>query len=93
VLVPPNSTRKKNRQRSSELANVMPQKLEQAPNWVLYHTKQTTVEPVIAQIKEGRGFRRFRFRGCSRVQAEWRLICLTHNLLKLFRLKWRPALH
>jgi transposase len=93
VLVPPNSTRKKKRQRSSELANVMRQKLVQAPNRVLYQTRQTTVEPVIAQIKEGRGFRRFRFRGCSRVQAEWRLICLTHNLLKLFRLKWQPARH
>lgn len=93
VLVPPNSPRKKKRQRSSELADIMRQKLMQAPNRLLYQKRQTTVEPVIAQIKEGRGFRRFRFRGRSRVRAEWQLICLTHNLLKLFRLKWRPALH
>jgi len=24
------------------------------------------------------------------VQAEWLLICLTHNLLKLFRAGWTP---
>jgi transposase len=93
VLVPPDSPRKRNCQAGSELANTMRQKLAQASNRVLYRSRQTTVEPVIAQIKEGRGFRRFRFLGRSRVQAEWRLICLTHNLLKLFRLQWRPALN
>jgi transposase len=92
VLVPPDSPRKRNHQAGSELANAMRHKLAQASNRALYRSRQTTVEPVIAQIKEGRGFRRFRLRGRSRVQAEWRLICLTHNLLKLFRLQWRPAL-
>ena len=42
------------------------------------------------RIKTARGFRRFSFRGLSKVQAEWQLICLTHNLLKLFRAGWRP---
>jgi Transposase DDE domain/Transposase domain (DUF772) len=93
VLVPPDSPRKRNRQAGSEVASAMRQKLAQASNRVLYRSRQTTVEPVIAQIKEGRGFRRFGFRGRSKVQAEWCLICLTHNLLKLFRLKWRPALN
>ncbi|WP_125487047.1 transposase [Edaphobacter aggregans] len=48
------------------------------------------VEPVFGQIKERRGFRRFSFRGRVNVQAEWKLICLTHNLLKLFRFAWTP---
>jgi len=26
----------------------------------------------------------------AKVQAEWLLICLTHNLLKLFRAGWCP---
>ena len=30
-------------------------------------------------------FRRFLLRGLQKVRAEWKLICLTHNLLKLFR--------
>lgn len=51
----------------------------------LYRLRQATVEPVFGCIKEARGLRRFRFRGLIRVQQEWKLICATHNLLKLFR--------
>jgi hypothetical protein len=47
------------------------------------------VESVFGQIKAARGFRRFSFRGLPKVQAEWQVICLTHNLLKLFRAGWR----
>jgi len=51
----------------------------------LYRTRKTIVEPVIGYIKHQRGFRRFALRGLRKVQAEWKLICLTHNLLKLHR--------
>jgi transposase len=50
-----------------------------------YALRKSTVEPVFGQIKEARGIRRFRFRGLSKVTSEWKLICATHNLLKLFR--------
>ena len=50
-----------------------------------YALRQTTVEPVFGQIKEARGIRRFRLRGLLNVTSEWKLICATHNLLKLFR--------
>ena len=55
-----------------------------------YSRRKETVEPVFGQIKEGRGLRRFLLRGLQAVQAEWSLICTTHNLLKLFRSGWRP---
>ena len=48
------------------------------------------VEPVCGQITGGRGCRRFSFRGLGKVRAEWLLMCLTHNLLKLFRAGWTP---
>ena len=51
----------------------------------VYARRKAIVEPVFGQIKEARGFRRFSFRGLHKVAAEWLLICLTHNLLKLFR--------
>jgi len=51
----------------------------------IYGKRKAVVEPVFGQIKEARGFRRFSFRGVKAVQAEWSLVCLTHNLLKLFR--------
>ncbi len=56
----------------------------------LYALRKAIVEPVFGQIKDARGFRRFSFRGLPKVQAEWLLICLTHNLLKLFRAGWTP---
>lgn len=54
----------------------------------IYSLRKETVEPVIGQIKEVRGFRRFLFRGRGLVKNEWRLICATHNLLKLYRSGW-----
>jgi transposase len=51
----------------------------------IYRTRKTIVEPVIGHIKQQRGFRQFALRGLKKVQAEWKLICLTHNLLKLHR--------
>ena len=56
----------------------------------IYALRKGIVEPVFGQIKDARGFRRFSFRGVPKVRAEWRLICLTHNLLKLFRAGWTP---
>lgn len=54
----------------------------------IYARRKVIVEPVFGQIKEVRGFRRFSFRGLQRVAAEWSLICLTHNLLKLHRTRF-----
>jgi len=56
----------------------------------VYRKRKAIVEPVFGQIKEARGFRRFSFRGLEKVRAEWDLICLTHNLLKLFRAGFAP---
>ena len=56
----------------------------------IYALRKTIVEPVFGQIKEIRGFRRFSFRGVPKVAAEWVLICLTHNLLKLFGARGAP---
>jgi transposase len=67
------------------LAQQMRERLTQPALKALYRVRKTTVEPVIGHIKEQRGFRRFLLRGLAKVNAEWSLICLTHNLLKLFR--------
>jgi transposase len=67
-------------------------KLQTAAGRAVYALRKTIVEPVFGQIKDGpQAFRRFSFRGLTKVQAEWRLVCCTHNLLKLFRAGWRPA--
>src|SRR5512132_3859259 len=50
-----------------------------------YARRKVIVEPVFGQIKEARGFRRFLLRGLATIRGEWRLVCLTHKLLKIWR--------
>lgn len=58
----------------------------------LYARRKVIVEPVFGQIKEGRGFRRFLLRGLDNIRKEWSLVCLTHNLLKLWRYGCAPVM-
>jgi transposase len=69
----------------------MQRKLRTKKGRETYARRKTSVEPVFGQIKDARGIRRFLLRGIEAVRAEWRLICLTHNLLKLFRARSAPA--
>ena len=64
----------------------MRRKLQTKKGAAIYSTRKTVVEPVFGQIKEARGFRRFLLRGLKKVQGEWAIVCLTHNILKLHRL-------
>jgi len=52
----------------------------------VYAARKTIVEPVFGQIKQARGFRQFLLRGIKKVRGEWSLVCLSHNILKLYRL-------
>lgn len=85
LYVPPEKTVK-----TLDAAQIMRHKLETETGREVYRMRKAIVEPVFGQIKEARGFRRFSLRGLSNVAAEWDLICLTHNLLKLFRARVRP---
>ena len=61
-------------------------KLKTKVGKAVYAARKTIVEPVFGQIKQARGFRQFLLRGIDKVRAEWSLVCLTHNILKLHRL-------
>ena len=74
----------------ASVAEQMRHKLRTAERQAVYNLRKAIVEPVFGQIKEARGFRRFLLRGLAKVQAEWQMICATHNLLKLFRSGWSP---
>ena len=53
--------------------------------------RKVIVEPAFARIKQMMNVRRFLRFGLQNVKAEWALVCLTHNLRKLFK-QWKPAL-
>jgi len=57
----------------------------------LYKLRSQMVEPVFGQIKAVRDCGTFMRRGLKAAQSEWRLICATHNLLKLFRNNYAPS--
>jgi transposase len=73
-------------------AERMRYKLSSTEGRALYKQRKAIVEPVFGQIKEVRGFRRLLVRGLTAARAEFNLIALTHNVLKLFRASARPAL-
>jgi transposase len=58
----------------------------------LYKHRKATVEPVFAQNKFNRGFRRFQRRGRSAARSEWRFQAAAHNLLKLHIHSISPAI-
>ena len=93
VHVPPNAREPQ----AGECAALLPEnatvqqrmwhKLKSKAGAAVYNQRKAIVEPVFAYLKHVRGFRQFLLRGQARVEAEWLLMCLTHNLLKMFRAK------
>jgi transposase len=66
----------------------MSHKLRTAEGRKRYAKRKSIVEPVFGQIKHVRGFRQCLLRGLHKVRAEWKLVCLTHNLLKIWRYRY-----
>lgn len=64
----------------------MKRKLQTKAGAAIYAARKAIVEPVFGQIKQARGFRRFSLRGLAKVRSEWGFVCLTHNILKLYRM-------
>jgi transposase len=50
-----------------------------------YARRLGTVEPVFANIEHVRGLKRFSLRGAAKVNTQWLLYCLVHNIGKLQR--------
>jgi len=56
----------------------------------LYARRKVMGEAVVGQIQEARGFRRFVLRGLAHLRGAWHLLCLPHNLLKMWRYAGAP---
>jgi len=53
----------------------------------VYSLRKITAEPVYGNIKENFGFRGFLLRGLNKVKIELNLVCIAHNLQKIFLLR------
>jgi len=77
------------RQHQTVARREMRARLETPEGRAAYARRKATVEPVFGQVRACRGFRQFSFRGLVKNRCEWLFVCLTHNLLKLFRAQRR----
>ena len=63
----------------------MARKLRTKKGRETYSKRKSIVEPVFGQVKGVRGFVQFSLRGSEKMCGEGAIVCLAHNLLKLFR--------
>jgi transposase len=70
--------------KDASAADAMEHRLRTIEGAEAYAQRSHTVEPVFADHKENRGWRRFRRRGLDAVRSEWALMNTSHNLAKLF---------
>jgi transposase len=66
------------------LTQAMRRKLKLGGHRSRFRLRKQLPEPVFGQIKQARGFRQFLLRGLDKVRDEWSLICIAHNLTKLW---------
>ncbi len=50
---------------------------------IRYGQRFATVEPVFGNVRYNKGLDRFTLRGQTKVDAQWKLFCLVHNIEKL----------
>ena len=67
------------------LKDRMERKLLTKKGKAIYKMRGCTIEPAFGQIKDSRGLNKFLLRGLNKVNGEWNLICITHNILKLWK--------
>lgn len=66
------------------LTQAMRRKLKLGGHRSRYRLRKQLPEPVFGQIKQARGFRQFLLRGLEKVKNEWGLVCIAHNITKLW---------
>jgi ABC-2 type transport system ATP-binding protein/transposase len=62
----------------------MEAKLQTEEGKEIYRQRKKIAEPIFGQIKFNLGFRRFRLRGLGKAGGELTLVCLVHNIRKIY---------
>ena len=64
-------------------AELMRRAIDSERGRALYGGRFATVEPVFGNLRYNKGLDRFTLRGQVKVDAQWKLFCLVHNIEKL----------
>jgi len=74
-----------NEKRKPTHTDWMKHRVDSAYGKLVYSHRMSVVEPVFANIGTNKRLNRFSLRGKTKVQAQWRLYCMTHNIEKVMR--------
>jgi transposase len=64
--------------------DVMREKMRSKKGKEMMDIRGQTVEPVFGNLKSNLGFRRFNLRGLENVKGEFNLMCIAHNINKMY---------
>ncbi|WP_417586107.1 IS1182 family transposase [Nitrincola sp.] len=67
----------------SSFIEKMKQKIDSPMGRHIYSQRLGTVEPVFGNLESNKGLNRFTLRGKSKVNAQWLMYCMVHNLEKI----------
>ena len=65
------------------LADKMKEAIDSERGRALYGGRLATVEPVFGNLRHNKQLNRFTLRGQKKVDGQWKLFCLVHNIEKL----------
>lgn len=71
------------RQRQANYTDWMKHRIDSDTGKAIYRQRMAVVEPVFANITAHKGLKRFSLRGRRKVQSQWQLYCLVHNIEKI----------
>ena len=63
--------------------------LNSPPGKQLYKLRQQIIEPIFGNIKHNLHYTMLHLRTLKKVNAEWQLICLTHNIKQIWKTKFQ----
>ena len=69
----------------------MKQRVDSDEGKLIYSHRMSVVEPVFANIGTNKKLNRFSLRGKTKVQSQWRLYCMVHNIEKIMNYGAIPA--
>ncbi|MES9828410.1 MAG: IS1182 family transposase [Candidatus Thiodiazotropha sp.] len=69
----------------------MKRKLDSPRGRHIYSQRLGTAEPVFGHITDAIGIKRFSYRGKRKVDGQWKLMMMLHNILKIHRYGWTWA--
>jgi len=75
----------KTKESKTSVNEKMKQKIDSDEGRAIYSLRLGTVEPVFGNITEMLGFKRFSLGGQKKVDGQWKLITMVHNILKIHR--------